>query len=96
MTRLWEPGTACGKGRMRKGQIMKEEDHNKLFDNLPGCAGEFIRVVVRKMGYRREVRGEVLAELVGHFEDGLRECGSEQEREERARELIADFGDVKL
>jgi len=96
MTRFCEPGTACGKGRIRRGQIMKEEDHNKLFENLPDCAVEFIRLVIRKMGYRREVRAEVRAELVGHFEDGLRDCKSEQEREERARELIADFGDVRL
>jgi hypothetical protein len=37
-----------------------------------------------------------MAELAAHFEDGLKDCKTDQEKEQRAKELIADFGDVKL
>jgi len=75
---------------------MKQKEEGKLLENLPVCASEFIRLVIGKMGYRREVRAEVMEELAGHFEDGLRDCGSEQEREEKAGKLISEFGDAKL
>ncbi|MHC4640431.1 MAG: hypothetical protein ACYS32_02220, partial [Planctomycetota bacterium] len=64
--------------------------------NLPACAFEFIEMVVRKMRYRKTVRGEVRAELTAHFEDELRGCATDEEREQKARQLIAGFGDVKL
>ena len=64
--------------------------------NLPGCACEFIEMVIRKMRYRKTVREEVQAELEGHFEDELKDCKTDEQREQKARQLIADFGDVKL
>jgi len=64
--------------------------------NLPKCARDFIKLVIKKMRYREKIRADVMAELVAHFEDGLRDCKSDEEKEQKAQQLIADFGDVKL
>jgi len=64
--------------------------------NLPACAVEFIRLVIKKMRYRRKVRLDVQAELTAHFDDELKEYTTDKEREQKARQLIAGFGDVKL
>jgi hypothetical protein len=77
-------------------KIMKEKEKDKLFGNLPNCAAEFIQLVIKKMRYRKKVRADVMAELVAHFEDGLKDCKSDEEKEQKAQQLIADFGDVKL
>ena len=75
---------------------MKKKEKDKSFDNLPTCAAEFIKLVIRKMRYRKKVRSEVMAELAAHFEDGLKDCRTDKEKEQKAKELVADFGDVKL
>ena len=59
---------------------MKREGREKIFDNLPDCAAEFIKLVIKKMRYRRKVRAEVKAELIAHFEDELSKCKSDEER----------------
>ncbi len=64
--------------------------------NLPDCAVEFVRLVIRKMGYRKKVRADVQTELAAHFEDELRDCKTDTEKEKRAQRLIDEFGDVKL
>ena len=53
---------------------MKRKDSEKLFAGLPLVAGEYIRLVIKKMGYRRKVRQDVQAELAAHFEDALADC----------------------
>ena len=63
---------------------------------LPGCAAEFIRLVIKKMRYRKKVRADVMAELIAHFEDGLNDCAAGEEKERKAQELVAEFGDAKL
>lgn len=63
---------------------------------LPACAGEFIRSLIRKMRHRRSAREEVQAELAAHFEDELRTCTDPQEREQKARRLLEEFGDVEM
>ena len=75
---------------------MRNKDKDKLFDNLPACAAEFIKLVIKKMRYRKKVRADVQAELIAHFEDALKDCASEEEKEQKAEKLIADFGDAKL
>jgi len=75
---------------------MKRKDSEKLFAGLPLVAGEYIRVVIKKMGYRRKVREDVQAELAAHFEDALRDYNSEQEREQKAQKVIDAFGDAGL
>jgi predicted house-cleaning noncanonical NTP pyrophosphatase (MazG superfamily) len=75
--------------------MAKEHKKNDL-QNLPACAAEFIRQVLRKMRYRRSVRQDVQAELAAHFEDELKDYATDEEKEQKAQQLIAEFGDVKL
>ena len=75
---------------------MKEKEKDKLFGNLPNCAAEFIQLVIKKMRYRKKVRADVMAELVAHFEDGLKDCKSDEEKEQKAQQLITNFGVAKL
>jgi len=75
---------------------MSDKLRKHEIENLPGCAVEFINSVIKKMRYRRKVRQDVQAELIAHFEDELRVCDNEQERQQKAQQLIADFGDVKV
>ena len=65
-------------------------------ENLPQCAIDLIKLVIRKMRYRRKVRAEVQAELAAHFEDELRRCETDDEKEQKAQKIIANFGDAKL
>jgi general secretion pathway protein G len=64
--------------------------------NLPACAEEYIKQVLKKMRYRRKVRRDVQAELAAHFEDELKDYATDDEKEQKAKQLIAEFGDVKL
>lgn len=66
------------------------------FQHLPLCAADFLRLVVKKMRYRKKVRAEVMAELAAHFEDELRDCKTNEEKEQKSQQLIEQFGDVKL
>jgi len=66
------------------------------FENLPVCVAEFIKQVIKKMRYRKKVRADVAAELIAHFEDELKECSNDEEKEQKAQRLIAEFGDIKL
>jgi hypothetical protein len=63
---------------------------------LPQCAVDYIDLVAKKVRYRRKVRTEIRQELAGHFEDAIRKCASDAERDEAARKVIADFGDPKI
>ncbi len=75
---------------------MKRKKHKDLFENLPACAAEFIKLVIRKMWYRKKVRADVQAELIAHFEDELHDYKSDEEKEQRAKQIIEEFGDAKL
>ncbi len=76
---------------------MKNEDETETrLSSLPACAGEFIKLVIKKMRYRKKVRSDVMAELAAHFEDELKDCTSDEEREQKAQRLIGEFGDAKL
>ena len=74
------------------------QNQNKPTDlqNLPVAASDFINSVIKKMRYRKKVRLDVRAELTAHFEDQLRDCATDRDREQKAQQLIADFGDPKL
>jgi len=76
--------------------MKKRKTPNHNLETLPACAAEFIKLVIKKMRYRKRVRVEVLMELASHFEDALRDCKSEEDRDKKARQLIDKFGDVKL
>jgi hypothetical protein len=75
---------------------MSKGHKNADFQNLPACAAEFIKLVIKKMRYRRKVRQDVQAELAVHFEDELKDCASDEEKEQKAQKLIAEFGEPKL
>ncbi len=75
---------------------MAKENGKSDSQNLPASTVEFIRRVIKKMGYRRKVRQDVQAELTAHFEDELKDCKTDEEKEQKAQQLITDFGDLKL
>lgn len=75
---------------------MIQEHKKDDLRNLPDCVSEYIKRVVKKMHYRRKVGLEVKTELAANFEDELQECKNNEERNKKARQLIAEFGDVKL
>lgn len=65
-------------------------------EHLPVSTAELIRLVIKKIRYHKEVRSEVMAELAAHFEDELKDCGTDEEKEQKAKQLIDEFGDAKL
>jgi hypothetical protein len=65
-------------------------------EKLPSCAAEFIKLVIKKMRYRKKVRAEVLAELASHFADALKNCETDKQKDQKAQQLITEFGDAKL
>jgi hypothetical protein len=75
---------------------MKKKQDNKMFINLPDCAAEYIRLVIKKMRWQKKVRGDVQAELIAHFEDALKDCKTNEESEKTAKEIISEFGDAKM
>jgi hypothetical protein len=75
---------------------MAKQDSQKDLQHLPPCAAGFINRVIKKMRYRRRVCRDVRAELAAHFEDELRGCKTDEERQQKALEVIAGFGDVKM
>ncbi|MHC4266215.1 MAG: hypothetical protein ACYSUK_09815, partial [Planctomycetota bacterium] len=75
---------------------MKNKEKEQYLEGLPANAVEFIKLVVKKMRYRRKVRREVLAELSDHFKDALKECKIDEDKKKEAQKLIEEFGDVKL
>ncbi len=74
----------------------KRKETESQFNRLPARATDFIKLIVNKMRYRRKVQQDVQAELVAHFEDELKDCAGDQEKEQKAQKLITEFGDVKL
>lgn len=68
----------------------------KNINDLPQSAREFIKLITKKMRYRKSVRRDVQAELTAHFEDELHDCTDLRQREQKAKELIDNFGDAKL
>ncbi len=68
----------------------------KDLENLGPVAREYIEAIIRKMRYRKKVRRDVEVELVSHFEEALGGCRTEEERQEKAQQLIDEFGDAKL
>jgi len=75
---------------------MKDKDSKKAFDNLPACAADYINLVIKKMRWHKKVRADVQAELIGHFEDALKDCKTNEDKEKTAKNLITNFGDAKL
>jgi hypothetical protein len=71
-------------------------ENNKTFKNLPGSAVEYINLVIKNMRYRKKARDEVREELFDHFEVYLKDCATNEEKEQKAHQLISEFGNPKL
>ncbi len=65
-------------------------------NSVPAIVQETIDRVVKKMRYRKKARADVRAELQAHFEDALADCRTPEKQQERAEELIGDFGDAQV
>ena len=64
--------------------------------SLPACAVKYVQRLLKKMRSRRKVRNDVETELTAHFEDELKDCKTSEEKEQKARQIVTDFGDLKL
>ena len=71
-------------------------DRNSDSKSLPACAVEYVQRLLKKMRYHRKVRDDVEAELKAHFEDELKDCKTAEEKEQKTKQLLTDFGDFKL
>ena len=71
-------------------------ENDKTFENLPNSAVEYINLVIKNMRYRKKARDEVREELFDHFEVYLKDCTANEEKEQKAQQLISEFGDPKL
>ncbi len=71
------------------------DERNDIFKNLPSNAVGYINLVIKNMRYRKKVRQEVREELIDHFEEFLKDVPDNQ-KEEKAQELISQFGDAKI
>jgi hypothetical protein len=75
---------------------MTEKKKQDKLQQLPSCAAEFIKQVINRMRYRQKVRQEVQEELAAHFEDELKDCSTDEEKTQKAENLITDFGNAKM
>jgi hypothetical protein len=75
---------------------MAKKESKNPFENLPVCAADYIRLVIKKMRWQKKARQDVQAELIAHFEDALRNCKTDEEKERKAKEIIDNFGDAKM
>ncbi|MHC4743331.1 MAG: hypothetical protein ACYS8Z_15555 [Planctomycetota bacterium] len=75
---------------------MARQNEREGFQNLPPSAVVFIERVIKKMRWCRRAREEVRTELIAHFENGLEDFASDEEKEQEALRMIAKFGEIKL
>ncbi|MFA5553725.1 MAG: hypothetical protein WCZ89_02170 [Phycisphaerae bacterium] len=75
---------------------MSRNNYYKSSIKLPQNAQDFIDLIIKSMRYRKKIRLEVQRELAAHFEDELRDCTDDKQKEDRAEQLIEQFGDAKL
>jgi len=65
-------------------------------DKLPQQAQRYIAKVGGCIGYKLTVRREVMNELADEFEEQIRRCYSEEEKQKRIAQTIECFGDPRL
>ncbi len=75
---------------------MKKKKQDPMLNELPAVAADYIKLIIRKMRYRRKVQAEVKEELADHFREALDDYRSDEQREKKARRLIEQFGDAKM
>ncbi len=74
----------------------KQNETEGKYSMLPVSVTDFIKLIIKKMRYRKKVGEEVEAELAAHFEDELKDSKGDSEREQKAQQLVTEFGDVKM
>lgn len=65
-------------------------------EHLPESISELIDKIIDAMKYRHSVRADVRQELADHFIDALADCETDDEKQKVTKELIEEFGDIKL
>ena len=84
-------------GFVRYNKSIRSASISELkLDSLPQEAYDYIMSVGRYMSYKFKVRLEVMDELAGHFDNELKDCSTDEERQQKAQKLIEQFGDAKL
>ncbi len=66
------------------------------YKNLPRILVDYIDSLIKGVGANRRVRLEVAEEIGHHFVDAMDESPDDEAKEESARELMENFGDVKM
>ncbi len=65
-------------------------------ENLPRILVDYIGSLIKGVGANRQVRLEVAEEIGHHFVDAMGESAGDEGKEESARELMENFGDIKM
>jgi len=66
------------------------------YENLPRMLVDYIDSLIKGVGANRRVRLEVAEEIGHHFVDAMDESPDDEAKEESARELMENFGDMKI
>ena len=66
------------------------------YENLPRILVDYIDSLIKGVGGNRHVRLEVAEEVGHHFVDAMGESAGDEGKEESARELMENFGDIKM
>ena len=74
---------------------MNKKKKDPMLNELPAVAAQYIKLVIKKMRYRRKVQREGTAELADHFLEALQDCTNDEQKNQRAKELIEDFHNSK-
>jgi len=74
----------------------REKELAKHLASVPENASDLIKIIIGEMRYRKNVGNDVAAELAAHFEDALQSCATDEEKQQKAKQLIGQFGDAKL
>ncbi|RKY07346.1 MAG: hypothetical protein DRP66_06920, partial [Planctomycetota bacterium] len=69
---------------------------NPTYENLPQILADYIDSLIKGVGGNRQVRLEVAEEIGHHFVDAMGESAGDEDKEELARELMENFGDIKM
>ena len=69
---------------------------NYELERLPASAADYIKLVIENMRYRKIARQEVANELTDHFEQAIKDCKTEEEKQKVTEHLIDNFGDAGL
>ncbi len=79
-----------------RGLGRDSEMKDPTYENLPQILVDYIDSLIKGVGANRQVRLEVAEEIGHHFVDAMGESAGDEGKEESARELMENFGDIKM